>query len=87
MEDIFKPQTNTSDENDNENVDASNADLPSFNQIPNASDLHAHINKMMEGKLGCLAKEIAEETAQDFNIDSDNAGSINDVFKQLFNSV
>ena len=84
MEDIFKPQTNTSDENDNENVDASNADLPSFNQIPNASDLHAHINKMMEGKLGCLAKEIAEETAQDFNIDSDNAGSINDVFKQLF---
>ena len=32
--------------------------------LPNAEDIHEHINKMMEGKLGCLAKEIAEETAQ-----------------------
>ena len=81
MEDIFKLPTNTTDD---ANIDASNSEHNTFNQIPNASDLHDHINKMMEGKLGCLAKEIAEETAKDFNIDSDNAGSINDVFKQLF---
>jgi len=80
MEDIFKLPTDTTDTN----IDASNSEHNNFNQIPNASDLHDHINKMMEGKLGCLAKEIAEETAKDFNIDSDNAGSINDVFKQLF---
>ena len=79
MEDVFKPTNNT--ENDN---DISNSRVPNFSQIPNADDLHSHINKMMEGKLGCLAKEIAEETAQDFNIDPENADSINDVFKQLF---
>ena len=38
----------------------------------------------MEGKLGCLAKEIAEETAQDLNIDVENTTSVDDVFKQLF---
>lgn len=52
--------------------------------IPNADQLHDHINTMMEGKLGCLAKEIAEETASDLNIDADNIESVNDVFKQLF---
>ena len=76
MENVFKPQ----EASGSGSHDVSNA---AFNQIPNAADLHDHINRMMEGKLGCLAKEIAEETAQDFNIDTDNAGSINDVFKQL----
>ena len=90
MEDVFK-NTNTNinidsdtDINSELDNDISNSKLPNFSQIPNADDLHSHINKMMEGKLGCLAKEIAEETAQDFNIDPENANSINDVFKQLF---
>ena len=52
--------------------------------IPNAEALHDHINKMMEGKLGCLAKEIAEETAEDLNIDMEDVTSINDVFNKLF---
>ena len=50
----------------------------------NAEEIHDHINGMMNGKLGCLAKEIADETAQDLNIDVENTESINDVFKQLF---
>jgi hypothetical protein len=52
--------------------------------LPNAQALHDHINTMMEGKLGCLAKEIAEETAKDLDIDMENSKSINDVFKHLF---
>lgn len=52
--------------------------------IPKADELHDHINEIMEGKLGSLAKEIAEETASDLNIDVDNVESVNDVFKQLF---
>ena len=86
MEDVFK-NTNTNNETSSDNHnnnDISNSKMPNFTQIPNADDLHSHINKMMEGKLGCLAKEIAEETAQDFKIDPENADSINDVFKQLF---
>ena len=50
----------------------------------NAEEIHDHINTMMNGKLGCLAKDIAEETAKDLNIDIENTESINDVFKQVF---
>ncbi len=39
---------------------------------------------MMDGKLGALAKEIAEETAQEMDIDIEDSGNINDVFKKLF---
>ena len=55
-----------------------------MHNLPNAEELHEHISGMMEGKLGCLAKEIAEETANELNIDAENAESVNDVFKQLF---
>jgi NADP-dependent 3-hydroxy acid dehydrogenase YdfG len=51
--------------------------------LPNPSDIHEHISGMMEGKLGSIAKEIAEETAAELNINVENAGSINDVFKKL----
>jgi len=39
---------------------------------------------MLDGKLGKLAKEIAEETAADLNMDMENTNSVSDVFKQLF---
>lgn len=65
----------------NDTNDVSENALPN---LPNAEKLHDHINSMMEGKIGSLAKEIAEETAKDLNIDMENAESVNDVFKQLF---
>jgi len=51
--------------------------------LPNPADIHEHITGMMDGKLGSIAKEIAEETAAELNINVENAGSINDVFKKL----
>jgi len=51
--------------------------------LPNPNDIHEHVSGMMNGKLGKLAREIAEETAADLNINMDNAESINDVFKNL----
>jgi hypothetical protein len=39
----------------------------------------------MEGKLGKLAKEIAEETANDFGEDFDNVTDPNDIFQKLVN--
>ena len=54
-----------------------------FNDLPNPTDLHEHVSGMMNGKLGNLAREIAEETAADLNINMENAESINDVFKRL----
>lgn len=52
--------------------------------IPDPNTIHEHISGMMNGKLGNLAREIADETAKDLNIDMENATNINDVFKTLF---
>lgn len=53
--------------------------------IPNPADLHEHISGILEGKLGKLAKEIAEETAEnlDLGIDMEGAGDMKDVFNKL----
>lgn len=63
-----------------ENSDAS------FNMpqgMPNADDIHEHINGMLDGQLGKLAKEIAEETAASLNIDMENVTDMKDVFSNL----
>lgn len=52
-------------------------------KMPSPKDMHEHINQMMHGKLGTMAREIAEETAADLNINVENAESVNDVFKRL----
>ena len=51
--------------------------------LPNPEELHEHMSGMLNGKLGTLAKEIAEETAKDFDIDM-NAKDGSDIFKKLF---
>ena len=66
----------------NQNTEKGDGEIPM--ELPKAEELHDHINKMMEGKLGCLAKEIAEETAEDLDIDMTDATSVNDVFSKLF---
>jgi len=75
MQDLF----NTTGE-----VDSSN-NLPNFNMedMPNVDDLHNHIHGMLDGKLGKLAKEIAEETANELNMDMDNVTDMKDVFNKL----
>jgi len=53
--------------------------------LPNPSDLHDHITGMLEGKLGKLAKEIAEETAEnlDLGIDMNGSTDMKDVFSKI----
>lgn len=51
--------------------------------FPNAEDIHDHISGMLDGKLGKLAKEIAEDAANDLNIDMDNVTDVKDVFTNL----
>jgi hypothetical protein len=56
----------------------------SLGDLPNPEDIHNHITSMMEGKLGKLAREIAEETAQELQVEMEGSQNINDVFKRLF---
>jgi hypothetical protein len=51
--------------------------------IPNATDIHEHITGMLDGKLGQLAKEIAEETASNLNMDMENVTDMKDIFQNL----
>ena len=51
--------------------------------MPNAENIHEHITGMLDGKLGKLAKEIAEETAAELNMDMENVTDMQDVFQKL----
>lgn len=52
---------------------------------PNAEDFHSHLNGLLDGKLGALAKEIVDETSDDFK----EALNINENMdmKDIFNQV
>lgn len=76
-----------------ENGDASSASSSSsssengginMENMPSAESMHEHIQEMMKGNLGKLAMELAEEAAQDLNLDMENVSSANDAFKQMF---
>lgn len=52
--------------------------------LPDPESVHEHLNGLLDGKLGKLAAEIAEETAQDFEMDLNQEGDVGDMFKKLF---
>lgn len=87
MQNLFSSSDNTGGSEESgtaDNQDGNNDKSSGNQQMPNAEDLHKHIQSMMGGKLGKLAMELAEETAQDLNLDMDNASSANDMFQKLF---
>ena len=51
--------------------------------MPDASSIHEHLSGILNGKIGKLAKEIAEETAADLNLDMENETTMKGVFQQL----
>ena len=72
----------------NKNTDNDNTSELSNNDftkgLPSADELNEQIHKLLDGKLGNLAKEIADETAKDLDINLENVDSVNGVFKELF---
>jgi hypothetical protein len=52
--------------------------------MPNAEELHNHLNNLMGGKLGKLAMELAEDTAAELDLNMDNTSNPKDVFQKLF---
>uniref|UniRef100_A0A6C0IES3 Uncharacterized protein n=1 Tax=viral metagenome TaxID=1070528 RepID=A0A6C0IES3_9ZZZZ len=54
-----------------------------MDNLPKAEDINAHISGLLNGKLGQLAKEIAEETAADLNLDLEGVTDMKDVFNKL----
>ena len=52
--------------------------------LPDVDKLQEHISSMLEGNLGNLAKEIAEETAAELTDEMGDITTVGDVFKKLF---
>ena len=51
---------------------------------PSTNPMNEHMQGIMGGKLGDLAREIAEETAGNFTEDMENVTDANEVFQKLF---
>ena len=52
--------------------------------LPDPEDIHSHLNSLLDGKLGSLAKEIAEETVNDMNLNVEDDMDPEEVFNKLF---
>ena len=94
MQEIFnmKSSDNNNDDDDDDDDDENNDDMRenfgsnlNMGDLPNPTDLHDHITGMLEGKLGKLAKEIAEETAEnlDLGMDIDGSADVKDIFNKI----
>lgn len=66
---------------DDANADDANAAKHKDYAIPDKEELFSHLNNLINGKIGSLAKEIAEETSKDFDLESDNIGDVNELLK------
>jgi len=73
---------NADSNNSDSNTGNGNANRQPFN-MPDVNNMHDHIKGLMGGKLGTLAAEIAEETAQELNFDENDQGSVKDVFQSM----
>ncbi|MAV56606.1 MAG: hypothetical protein CMI79_03640 [Candidatus Pelagibacter sp.] len=74
MQEMFKKAAENQEEGDGINL----------NDIPDPQGIHEHVQGLMQGKLGALAAEIAEETAADLGMeDMKDAESVNDIFSKL----
>ena len=80
MQSIFENMGKADEEGEEEGEKGPNINMPS------AEDIHGHLNSMMGGKLGDLAREIAEETTQNLNMDMEGVTDVKDVFKKLFSN-
>ena len=87
MENLFSQNefVDSSDNSPFENIFGSmNIDPSNIDNLPDSDTIHDHINKLINGKLGNLAKELAEETTKDLDINLENVDNVNDIFKNLF---
>lgn len=75
MQGIFDTSGNFSDASEGAGINMEN--------MPDANTIQDHISGMLEGKIGQLAREIAEDAAANLDIDFDDATDVKGVFQKL----
>ena len=94
MSDFFKNMTgddntnNTEDQDNNQETEKESFNFEKMNGIPNIQEIHEHLKGLFDGKIGTLAKELAEEITNDFtsilgNEDMSEIRSTQDVIKKI----
>ena len=71
---------------DDKNADLNEKTTINLDHIPKADTINNHISGLIDGKLGSIAKQIAEETANELNLENEfeNVTDIKGVFDTLF---
>lgn len=82
LEETLKDMKNIFETTDDISMNTTPADISA--NIPDAEHIHEHINGILNGKIGTLAKEIGDEAMKDLNIDIENESSIDGVMKAMF---
>jgi len=67
----------------NDGSGSSSSSSSSSGPIPDAEKLHEHLSGLLDGKIGALAKEIAEETVKELDIDVSEETSVSGVFQKM----
>ena len=75
-----KEQNQSNDDEDESNSEQDTQTTPEFLNPDNMQD---HISSLLDGKLGKLATEIAEETAKELDLDMNDAENSEDAIKNL----
>ena len=84
IQEIFAKEEDTSKSKDDSDDSTTKQTHFNMEDLPDAEGIHKHMTGMLDGKLGKLAKEIAEETAECLNIDMENIKDTKDIFNCLF---
>ena len=84
MQNMFSNINQDTSNNSNNSNNSNDKFKNIFENMPKPEEIHNHINNLINGKIGLLAKELAEETANELNIDETNMNNVNDVFNQMF---
>ena len=77
----------TNDDMSLNNMNSNSEDISNninFDNLPKPEDIHNHLDGILDGKIGALAKEIADETTKDLNINPEDLQSPSDLFEKLF---
>tara|TARA_Y200000002_G_C22436031_1_gene560119 strand:- start:26 stop:751 length:726 start_codon:yes stop_codon:yes gene_type:complete len=82
---LFKNNEENDDNTDDDNGDH-NENESKTPEFLNPENIHEHISSLLDGKLGQLATEIAEETAKELNIDVNDESTNEEVMKKLFSN-
>jgi len=86
FENIFKNMESTTDTEDGGDDDTKSS-FPKMSGLPDIKNIHEHLKTLFEGKIGKLAKEMAEEISEEFASDlgngSENIKNTQDAIKHL----